>query len=206
VKTEVAAVEALVSAALDRGDYKEAATRLLGGYGREILAFLVARTGNVQEASEAFSAFSEDLWLGLPRFERRASARVWAYTVARHAAIRLKSAPHRRAERNVPLSEAAELAEVEARARTETLDYLRTEKKDRIARLRDDLPEEDRTLLVLRINRAMSWEEVARVFLSEENAVDDASLRKEAARLRKRFQLVTDKLRHRAKAMERGDD
>ena len=67
--------------------------------------------------------------------------------------------------------------------------------------LRDGLPDEDRMLLVLRVDRGLAWNDLARILSEEEGdrATDDASLAKEAARLRKRFQLVKERLREMAK-------
>ena len=77
----------------------------------------------------------------------------------------------------------------------------RTETKTRLQALRDALPEEDRMLLVLRMDRQLAWNELARVLAEADGDVplDDAALAKEAARLRKRFQLVKDRLREQAK-------
>jgi RNA polymerase sigma-70 factor (ECF subfamily) len=78
--------------------------------------------------------------------------------------------------------------------RTQTKPYLRTEAKSKLAELRDSLPPEDRTLLVLRIDKGMEWKDLARVMLGEEADVSDAQLTKESQRLRKRFQLLKDRL------------
>ena len=52
----------------------------------------------------------------------------------------------------------------------------------------------DRALLVLRVDRELSWTELAHVFL--ENTPHGAQrVPREAARLRKRFQLIKDQLR-----------
>lgn len=177
-----------------RGDYAGAATILIRGYGPEIVRFLYARLRDEDLASEAFSQFTEDLWRGLAGFEWRCSARVWAYAVARHAASRTVSAA-RRGRRHVALSEAAELSQLEHKVRTETLAFLRSEAKGRIERLRAELPEEDQALLLLRINRQLSWKDIALVFLYDGRAIADADLQQEAARLRKRFQLLKEKLR-----------
>ena len=79
-----------------RADLASAATTIVRGYGAEIYGFLVARMRDETAATDAFSMFTEDLWRGLPGFEGRASLRVWAYTLARHAAIRHQAAPKRR--------------------------------------------------------------------------------------------------------------
>jgi RNA polymerase sigma-70 factor (ECF subfamily) len=46
---------------------------------------------------------------------------------------------------------------------------------------------------VLRVDRGLAWDELARVF--SEQDLDEEALTREAARLRKRFQLVKEKLK-----------
>jgi RNA polymerase sigma-70 factor (ECF subfamily) len=75
---------------------------------------------------------------------------------------------------------------------------LKTDAKVALTRLRDELPQEDRTLLVLRVDRGLPWEDLARVFLDEESPAE-GDLRRESARLRKRYQLVKERLRVRAR-------
>jgi RNA polymerase sigma-70 factor (ECF subfamily) len=82
--------------------------------------------------------------------------------------------------------------------RTETLASARTESKSLIARLRERLPPDDQMLLVLRVNRRLSWPEIAMVMLHDGETVEDAVLAKEAARLRQRYQAAKEKLRRMA--------
>jgi RNA polymerase sigma-70 factor (ECF subfamily) len=141
-----------------------------------------------------FSQACEDLWAGLPRFEGRSSLRTWFYVLARHAAARYRRSPHRRPGRRVAISDVTDVAEG---VRSRTLPHLRTEVKNRFAAIRDALPEEDRALLVLRVDRNMSWNEIARVLYPDDQS--DEALTKAAARLRKRFQFVKEEIRARAR-------
>src|SRR5690349_1891713 len=86
IAAERDALEAQIRAFCEAGNKKKAATLLLEGYGREILGFLISRLRDRDAASEVFSMFTEDLWCGLDGFRWSCSARVWAYTLARHAA------------------------------------------------------------------------------------------------------------------------
>jgi len=180
---------------LSSGDLKAAATELLRAYGGEIFGFLMAMLRDETAANDAFSRFSEDLWRGLPGYEARATLRVWAYTIARHAALRERAAPHRKRERNISLDADGALGEVAQAIRTETAPFLRTEFKTKVEKLREQLSEEERALLVLRVDRGLEWVDIARVFLSGDEPPPEASLFKESAKFRKRFQLVKDKLR-----------
>lgn len=183
---------------LSAENYEAAATRILVGYGAELFGFLMARLRDETAAADAFSMFSEDLWRGLPGYEARSTVRVWAYTLARHAAIRQQASPHLRRERNLSLGDAHVISKFAERLRTETAPFLRTEFKTRVAELRGRLSEEDQTLLILRVDRGLDWAEAARVFLAPGLSGTDSAVKVEAARLRKRFQLIKARIRQMA--------
>jgi RNA polymerase sigma-70 factor (ECF subfamily) len=194
---ERAALEQRIRAYAEAGDRKRAATTIIEGYGHEVLGFLIAYLRDREAASEVFSQFTEDLWRGLPSFRWQCSARVWSYTLARHAASRYLKASRRRRRHQVSLSRAGPLSEIAASVRTATLTGARnTEARSQlVAELRQSLPAEDQTLLILRVNRKLGWREIAQVMVYEGEIVGDAVLEKEAVRLRKRYQLAKDKLR-----------
>jgi RNA polymerase sigma-70 factor (ECF subfamily) len=91
----------------------------------------------------------------------------------------------------------SQVTDIAQAVRSRTLMHFRTEMKNRFAEIRDALPEEDRALLVLRVDRNMAWNEIARVLYPEDQS--DEALTRVAARLRKRFQLVKDEIRARAR-------
>jgi len=189
--------ERAVRDACAAGDVEGATTAALRRYGPELLGFLVGVHGDYDEASEAFAVFSEKLWSTMARFEWRCSLRTWCYRLVRQAAVDVRRGDRRQA--HVGLSSVPEVMELATRLRTETLSFLRTANRTALERLRDELPEEDRALLVLRVDRELEWREIA-IVLAEassrsDRVEDDAALKREAARLRKRFQLVTERLR-----------
>jgi RNA polymerase sigma-70 factor (ECF subfamily) len=170
-----------------------AATLALRTYGPELYGFLASQLQNVTDADEVFSQLTEDLWRGLAQFEWRCSLRTWLYLLARHAASRFRVSPWNRGGRTGDSRLDEEIAQV----RSQTEPWLRTDVKDRLRQLRDSLDPDDRLILVLRLDRGLSWNEVALVTLGEEKANAEA-LRRESARLRKRFQDLKDELRVRA--------
>jgi RNA polymerase sigma-70 factor (ECF subfamily) len=192
------ALEQKIRTHFDAGDMRRAATELLRGYGREILGFLIGRLRDRGAAAEAFSLFTEDLWKGLEGFRWQSSARVWAYALARHAASRHNEDAQRRRKRHQPLSRAGPLSAIEQKIRTTTFAAARTDTRSRIARLRESLPIDEQTILILRVNRNLDWKEIAQVMTDNGVALQSAALAKEAARLRKRYQLAKDKLRRMA--------
>jgi len=172
---------------------KEAATLAIESYGPEVLSFLQVMVRDHADAADAFAQACEDLWRGLPRFEGRSSMKTWFYTLARHAALRLWRSS--RADRAASLSEITEVAE---RVRTQTRPHLKTEIKVGFAAIRATLGDEDRMLLALRVDRGMSWNDVARVMADEGDDGSDEEVARVAARLRKRFQSVKESIRERA--------
>lgn len=179
---------------IEQGKPAGAVTAAVRGYGPEIFGFLHAFHRDEQEAAEVFSCFSERLWRDIETFRGQSSFRTWAYALARHASLNHRRDMRRREERQKPLPEDSSLSALVAQVRSETLSYLRTERRSRFASLRESLPEEDQALLVLRVDRGLAWNELARVLNGSAEPLDEAALRREAARLRKRFQLLKERL------------
>jgi RNA polymerase sigma-70 factor, ECF subfamily len=179
---------------LTAGEVDAATTVALRGYGPEVLGFLAAVAKNEADARDAFSEFSEDLWRGIKGFAGNSSLRTWAYTIARRALWRIMNDPRRRPERNVPLDDAGVASKVAAEVRETTMTHLRTEVKDGFAQLRAQLPADEQTLLILRVDRDLPWRDIASV-MHDGDALDGAALEREAAALRKRFERVKVRLR-----------
>jgi RNA polymerase sigma-70 factor (ECF subfamily) len=182
----------------EKGDHDGAAAALIRAYGPEILGFLAALQGGHAEAEEVFSLVAEAIWKGMAGFAWEASARSWAYAIARNAARTRFRDEARRRRRQMNRSSAF-FEEVVQQVRTETSAFLRTARRTRLQELRDSLEEEDRALLVLRVDRDLSWKELASVLSDGDEALDEEGLAREAARLRKRFQVVKDRLRELAR-------
>lgn len=193
--------EARIRAAWERRAFDRALTDALTAYGPEILGLLVAMHRDHDEASEAFSIFAERLWKAMDRFEFKCSMRTWAYMVARRVSLDMMRSAKARRRRQRPLSDVPEITALVAQVRTRTLSLYREENLSAFVELRRQLPEADQLLLVLRVDREMAWDDLARVFLErDEPSADD--VKRESARLRKRFQLVKERLR--ALGEERG--
>jgi RNA polymerase sigma-70 factor, ECF subfamily len=186
--------EAPVRERLEEGDTGGAATEILRVYGPEIFGFLLGVHRREEDANDVFSIWSEQVWRTLPSFAWRCSLRTWVYILARSASSRFRRDEARKAPRGVPLSDCSKLREMEAKVRTETLSYLRSERKEAVAQLRAALSKEDQELLLLRVDRGLAFSELARIFLGGEEAGSAEAVAREAARLRKRFQLVKQEL------------
>ncbi len=185
-------IEASIRAACEDGQYQRGATILIQMFGPQIRRFITARVGSHVAAHEIFSDFTLDVWRGLPGFGWRCPVRSWAYTVARNAANRYVVAPHRRAARNIALSEVPVQSHLDGDDGF-TPNYLRPEVKRRFRALREQLSPTERQMLELRCDRGMPWRDLT---LAVEGQIEDPSdLARATARMRKRFQLVKEKLR-----------
>lgn len=186
-----AALAEAVQASLAAGDVDRATTLVVQFYGPQILGYLTAMARVEADARDAFSQFCEDLWRGLTGFRWRSSLRTWSYTLARNALHRQWAAAPQRHGPHVALSEAPELGALAARARTTTLESMRTDARSRFAALRDALDPDDRTLLILRVDRRMAWRDIAEVLGAD---LEPAALKRRCVALRKRFERLKETL------------
>ncbi|HEX7699161.1 MAG TPA: sigma factor [Kofleriaceae bacterium] len=190
--------ESVIADSVRARSFDLAATRIFDAYGAELFGFLTHLLGNESDAGEVFSQVAEDLWKGLPTYALRCTARTWIYVLGRHAASRYRRTPWNRGERRTTDSRIASMVDL---ARSRTQPWLRTEVKDKFRMLRDSLDDDDRTLLALRVDRDLAWEEIALVMLGVEDP-EPKQVTRETDRLRKRFQLLKADLRK--KALEAG--
>ena len=189
-------LEAAIRAHADRGVHKEAATAAIEGYGPELLGFVMALLRDEAAAGDVFSQLCEDIWSGLPGFQWHSSFRTWAYAVARHAVHRHLRSPHVR--RNRPLAD-EDVSQLADRVRSTTLNYLRTEVKEKVTQIREKLDPDDQALLILRVDRNLAWNEVAEILLGEDEGEGREAIARKAAALRKRFERLKDELRRLAR-------
>lgn len=172
-------------------DRSAAVAALIKGYGPEIWTYLagVLRSSD-DELGDAFATFCEDVCRGLPAFRFESSVRTWAYVIARRAALRQLRDRRRRARR---FDGPAEIEAIAQAVRSTTVDHLRTTNHERLAAVRDQLDHDDRTILILRVDRQLAWREIARIMADGELAPD--ALRKREQVLRKKFESIKRRLR-----------
>ncbi len=172
-----------------RGDLQPAATEAIRWLGPEILGYLAAMVKSEADAAEVFSQFAEDLWRGLPGFRWDSSLRTWAYRIAYHAAARFARDPYRQRGQRFETTMASRIADDVRRSSVLRQD----QREQQLAALRAELDPDERTVLILRLDRGLSWREVAEVLAAQGEAPPD-----EAA-LRKRFERIKDKLGKKAR-------
>jgi len=185
------ALEVEIRAHAEAERWADAATVAILGYGPELLGFLRAAAPSNAEAEEAFAELSERLWRKLPEFAWRSSFRTWAYVIARRLLVDRQRQLQARARREVPWSDVP--APQIAAAIRSTLDSTPWRHDERVAMVRALLDEEERALLVLRVERRMRWPEIVRILADVGD--DTERIDREAARLRKQFARIKDRLR-----------
>jgi RNA polymerase sigma-70 factor (ECF subfamily) len=182
------------------GDVAGAVTLAIRAYGPEVYSYLRAIHREPDEADDVFSRFTEALWRSLSGRDLHCSHRTWAYAVARRTSLAYRRAERRRAAHFAPWPETTSLSALTAAVRTQTALHLQTAKRSRFAELRASLPEEDQTLLMLRVDRQLAWNDLVEVLAEDgEPPRSPEAIRKENARLRKRFQVLKEKLQDMAR-------
>jgi RNA polymerase sigma-70 factor, ECF subfamily len=183
-------LETTLKQRFEAGDLDGTMSAAIEGYGRELYGFLVGLARDQGRADDVFGALCERLWRALPKFRWDSTFRVWAYTIARNEFLR-STRETVKAKRHVAASQIASIQAAMDRARSTTPIYQKTDVKDRFAKAREQLEPDDHMLLGLRLDRQMAWLDIARVLGSG----DEATLTREAAALRKRFERLKVKLR-----------
>jgi len=186
-------LEHSIDEAFCAGDFRAATERAVHGYGPELMSFFLALLKDEDAASDVFSDFCEHVWEGIRTFRGESSFRTWLYAIARHVHGHYVQEGYRRKRR--ALSDFPGLERIEADVRTRTLTFLRTETKTAIQRLRDTLSPDEQMLLILRLDRGLSWTEIAEVLLRTEEPRTEAALKRASQSCRKRFERTKEKLR-----------
>lgn len=196
-----------VRALCAQGSYEQAATLALRRLGDELLRFLVHSHRDETEAADVFSLAAEDIWRGLAKFRWESSLRTWSYCLVRRASARYRR-QNQRSKRIevVALDDLGGFSEIVAQVKSQTLSAMRTERRTKLEQLRDELSVDERMLLALRIDRELTWKQIALVLgrehereadVTDEDPDDTAAV----ARLRKRFQLLKDRLKRRGREL-----
>ncbi len=181
-------IEREIRAQLGRGEAVPAATRLVEGLGPAVFGYHCS-LHEEDDAKEVFSMWAEDVWRGLSAFRGEASVKTWAYRLAWHASCRFRRDAFRKRREAIPTSAASRLAASVA----SKSGLAPGSRRERLDRLRAELSPEEQTLLVLRVDRELEWEEIAAIL-----SVDGAPVTSPA--LRKRFERLKEKLAELAKS------
>ena len=183
--------EAPVLALLDDGQQEAAASALLELYGGELSSYLIGVARNPDVGQDLYQETCVKIWRGLARFQRNSSLRTWCYAIARNNWLSWARRPSRTERLNT--EDHARLPG--ALSRTATQQWRKTEVKQWLWDAIADFPEDDQSLVMLRLGREMRWTDIARIITDGVDPDDPKALKRHAAALRKRYQRLKDKLR-----------
>jgi RNA polymerase sigma-70 factor (ECF subfamily) len=171
-----------VLAALASGDEHGAAEAALREHGSAVLRYLRSLLRDADEADDAFSLFSEQVWKRIGTFRAEGGFEVWLFRIAFREALRLREGGWTRKRRPLPTTEAGRIA-AEVRR---TASVSRERRMDALDRLRSSLSFEDQHLLVLRVDHGLSFRDIAAT-LGEGESVDEGTARKRFERAKGRL-------------------
>jgi RNA polymerase sigma-70 factor, ECF subfamily len=177
-------LEARIAFLLEQGEHAQAMTLGWKGYGSELLGYLAAMLHDESDAREVLGHVSELLWKGIAGFRGESTFRAWAYRVAWTSALLYLRGRSRRRERRL---ETGELVDLLPHEREATPAHRRTTIQERVAGLRDQLDPEEQTLITLRVDRRLSWSEIAHVLAADGGRLEEATLRKRFERIKRKL-------------------
>ena len=156
-------------------------------HGEELLGYLCRVLHSEDTGREVFAALCEAIVSGIARYRGEASLRAYVYGVAWNLIRRHRRRASTRRKRETQVDTMSPFSAPPEHTRTPL--WQRTSARDRLSLARAQLSDEELTLLVLRVDRRMSWDEVASII-----EVPAPTVRKRYERLVKqlRAQLVPD--------------
>lgn len=155
-------------------------------HGSEIFGYLVGTMRSDVDAAEVYAQFCHDAWTARTAFRGDCSTRTWLYMLANHAKVHYLRDPYLRRRASFPDA----ISDLIGHCRTQTQSYLRSDNKNRLQQIRSRLSAEDQSILVLRVDRNLSWRQVAYIL----DGQPDPDARRISG-LRKRFERIKQQLR-----------
>lgn len=153
--------EETLRAALARKDHRTAAHELVRLYADEIYRFCVHAIGGRQDGEDLAQEVLGEACRSLPRFKGRSTVRTWLYRVAWHKVFdqrkRLSRQPHLVPIDGLITSEMLRLGT--DHCADEVLDA--SQRHKRVSRALRRLSAGDRTVLFLRVNQELPFQEIA---------------------------------------------
>ena len=172
-------IDEKVRALVEQGHIAEAATLTLETFGPELRGYLRGTLGHAEEADDVFQELSEAIWFGLPAFRFQCALRTWCYAIAHNRVVKRFS---RYSRKNRVRLNTQDEGRLPARSLSSTLEAQHRASLAQTAA--EALTPDQREILILRVERRLSFREIAGVL----------GLPDEAA-ARKRFQRAKDRLK-----------
>jgi RNA polymerase sigma-70 factor (ECF subfamily) len=182
--------EDALRAMVQRGEARRAAQEALQSYGPELFGFLIAVVEDRDLAAAVYAGACRRMDQELAEFTWTCSLRTWMYALMRRQLGRQGHATTRR-----PGASPSSIALPDP---AHTISRRPAGRRAAVAALRMRLPQEDRELLILRVDRSLAWKEIAITALGWNASPID--LARESDRLRARMRVVREELARAAEA------
>jgi RNA polymerase sigma-70 factor (ECF subfamily) len=193
-------LERHVEALLAGGNVGAAVEAVIEAQGASVYGYLCSLTNlSEDDAADVYSQWTEDVLRGLAGFRFECSLRSWTFRLAYHAVARYRRDPYRARGERFPSSAASRLP-----AQPPASSMFPGGRRDLLRKLRETLPPDEQTLLFLRVDRELEWEEIAAVLSGDGGAEEtappaEAGSTVSAVALRKRFERLKERLARRAR-------
>lgn len=182
----VTEAEARIAERQARGDVAGVVEIAFRAYAPEILGYVAALLPE-RELAEA-QEIAGELYCRLlehgARFEGRSTYRVWMYRIARNLALHWRDKAATQRTHALRTLDASAMAAIE---KSTTAEWEKTTLKLALQREREALSEEDRSLLLLLVDRKLTSSEVAEALSTADKTVTAAAVRQRFRRLRERL-------------------
>lgn len=129
-------------------------------YKKLILRYFLRLTGNMEEAGELTQETFYQACLSIHNFHQRSSAKTWLYAIARN--VYLKNLRKKSKDKYLPLDEYS-WSDTEFRAEDPGEQIVIQEAREKIAQALLKLPENARTVIILKEYEQLSYEEIAEI-------------------------------------------
>lgn len=169
-----------------RGDTK-AFEALLSAYEKPVYNLCLRMTGNAEDAADLTQEAFLKIWRGLENYKFESSFSTWVYRLTTNVSIDFLRGRKRRQTVSITVEEEDGVAELEVPdpAPLPEEQLLLREKKAQIASAMNQLDEEARLILTLRILEDLSYEEIARV-----TGLKDGTVKSRLARARLKLKKI----------------
>ncbi len=193
-------LEQRVAAYLDGGAWNEAVEAIITAHGPRLRGFIRAVVMDRVVADEVWAEMTYDVYRGVGSWDRTRPLLHWCWGIARNACRRHARARRRHMRGPAPGTPPRWAFSTSAAIRTPTPVWQTTPARDALDALRATITPDERALLVLRVDKQLSWRDIALVMHAEHSP--RGSLTRREAALRKRFERLLVRLR--ALARQRG--
>jgi RNA polymerase sigma-70 factor (ECF subfamily) len=129
-------------------------------YKKLILRYFLRLTGNMEEAGELTQETVYQACLSIHNFHQRSSAKTWLYAIARN--VYLKNLRKKSKDQYLPLDEYS-WSDTEFRTGDPGEQVVIQEAREKIAQALLKLPENARTVVILKEYEQLSYEEIAEI-------------------------------------------